>query len=153
MRFILIIKATCFSEAGVNGKRELAEAMDAFHARLAEHGVLVASERLTPSASGIRISFPAQQAEAVVQPGPFDQARDLIAAFTVIEVSDLEEAVAWAKQMPDPNGYGDGQIELRQLAGYEASVGAAAETAASPDLPVFAAKLKKDAIFFASLSI
>ncbi|MEC0232374.1 YciI family protein [Paenibacillus alba] len=115
MRYMLIVKANKHSEAGVKPSLELVEAMEAFNESLATAGILLAAEGLQPSSSGLRISFPARASKPKVAVGPFDGEQDLIAGFTLIEVKSEEEAIRWAMRMPDPHGYGEGEIELRRL--------------------------------------
>jgi hypothetical protein len=63
----------------------------------------------------MRISYPEVGNAPVITEGPFDVTKDLVAGFIIIDVNSKEEAVEWALKMPDPQGYGEGQIELRQL--------------------------------------
>jgi hypothetical protein len=115
MRFMMIVKATKDSEAGVMPSQELLNAMMKYNEELARAGVLVAAEGLHPSTSGIRISFPVPGGKSKVMDGPFTEAKELIAGFTLIEVRSREEAIEWAMRMPDPHGFGEGEIELRQV--------------------------------------
>jgi hypothetical protein len=115
MRFMLIVKATKDSEAGVMPNQELLDAMMKYNEELVRAGVLVAAEGLHPSSSGIRISFPNPGGKPKVMDGPFTEAKELIAGFTLIEVRSREEAIEWAMRMPDPHGFGEGEIELRQV--------------------------------------
>jgi hypothetical protein len=115
MRFMLIVKATKDSEAGVMPSQELLNAMMKYNEELVKAGVLVAAEGLHPSTGGIRISFPVPGGKAKVTDGPFTEAKELIAGFTLIEVRSREEAIEWAMRMPDPHGFGEGEIELRQV--------------------------------------
>ncbi|TMV43735.1 YciI family protein [Paenibacillus mesophilus] len=119
MRFMMIVKATRHSEAGVGPARELVEAMTAYNEELARAGVLLAAEGLYPSSGGIRITYPVPGGKPKVAPGPFEGARELIAGITLIEVKSEEEAYEWAIRMPDPHGFGEGEIELRRV--YEAA--------------------------------
>jgi hypothetical protein len=115
MRFMMIVKATKDSEAGVMPSQELLNAMMKYNEELVKAGVLVAAEGLHPSTSGIRISYPVPGGKPKVMDGPFTEAKELIAGFTLIEVRSREEAIEWAMRMPDPHGFGEGQIELRQV--------------------------------------
>ena len=123
MLFMLIVKASRNSEAGKLPSSELIEAMTKFNEELVKAGVRVMAKGLHPSSNGIRISFPKPGETPVVTDGPFTESKDLIAGFILIDVKSREEAIEWALRMPDPQGYGEGQIELRQV--FEA-----------PDLPV-----------------
>ncbi|WP_298473138.1 YciI family protein, partial [uncultured Psychrobacillus sp.] len=113
--FMLIVKASRNSEAGNLPSPELMEAMTKFNEDLVKAGVRVMAKGLHPSSNGIRLSFPIPGEKPVVSEGPFTESQDLIAGFILIEVESKEEAVEWAMQMPDPQGYGEGQIELRQV--------------------------------------
>jgi hypothetical protein len=115
MRFMLIVKATKDSEAGVMPSQELLNAMMRYNEELVKAGVLVAAEGLHPSSGGIRISYPVSGGKPKVMDGPFTEAKELIAGFTLIEVRSREEAIEWAMRMPDPHGFGEGEIELRQV--------------------------------------
>ena len=70
---------------------------------------------LQSSSNGIRITFSEEGEKGVVTEGPFTPSQDLIAGFIHIDMESMEEAIKWAMQIPDPQGYGEGQIELRQL--------------------------------------
>lgn len=115
MRFMLIVKATAYSEAGVKTSQEYNEAMIAFKNSLADAGVLLATEELQPSSNGIRISYPADGGEPKIQAGPFKVDPVLIAEYTLIDVRTEHEALNWAIQMPVPANLGECEIELRRL--------------------------------------
>jgi hypothetical protein len=115
MRFMMIVKATRDSEAGVMPSQELIDAMMKYNEELVKAGVLLAGEGLHPSSSGIRISYPTPGGKPVVTDGPFAETKELIAGFWLIQVKSREEAIAWAMRAPDPHGGGEGQIELRQV--------------------------------------
>jgi hypothetical protein len=89
--------------------------MARYNEELARAGVLVAAEGLHPSSNAIRISYPEPGGKPKVVDGPFTEAKEMIAGFTLIEVKSREEAIEWAMRMPDPHGFGQGQIELRQV--------------------------------------
>ncbi|WP_066190868.1 YciI family protein [Gracilibacillus timonensis] len=115
MRFMMIVKATKDSEAGVMPSQALVNAMMKYNEELVNAGVLVAGDGLHPSTEGIRISYPDSGKKPQVTDGPFTEAKELIAGFHIIEVKSKEEALEWALRMPDPHGYGEGEIELRQI--------------------------------------
>jgi len=119
MRFMMIVKATKDSELGLPPKPELFEAMMRYNEELAKAGVLIAADGLHPSSGGIRISYSEPGGKPTITDGPFSEAKELIAGYTLIEVRSREEAIEWALRMPDPHGFGEGQIELRQV--YEGS--------------------------------
>ncbi|KEO84119.1 YciI family protein [Tumebacillus flagellatus] len=115
MRFMLIVKATTDSEAGVKPSQELIDAMQKYNEELVKAGVLLAADGLMPSSGGIRISYPEPGGKPKVTDGPFAEAKEMIAGFTLIDVKSREEAIQWAMRMPDPHGFGQGEIELRQI--------------------------------------
>jgi hypothetical protein len=118
MRFMMLIKATQDSEAGVLPSRELVAAMGDFNEEMAKAGVLLAGEGLHPSAKGARVQF--SGGKRTVIDGPFAETKELIAGFWLIEVLSKEEAIEWAKRVPDPMGEGkEAEIEIRQV--FEAS--------------------------------
>ena len=115
MLFMLIVKASKNSEAGNLPSPELMEAMTKFNEELVKAGVRVMAKGLHPSSNGIRFSFPTPGEMPIVTKGPFKETNELIAGFILIDVVSREEAIEWAKRMPDPQGHGEGQIELRQV--------------------------------------
>ncbi|WP_079479034.1 YciI family protein [Halobacillus salinus] len=115
MLFMLIVKASANSEQGKLPSSELMDAMTRFNEELAEAGVRVMAKGLHPSSNGIRISYPEPGGRPVVTDGPFPDTENVIAGFILIDVKSREEAVEWAMRMPDPQGHGEGQIELRQV--------------------------------------
>ena len=115
MLFMLVVKASHNSEAGNLPSAELIEAMTKYNQELVKAGVRVMAKGLHPSSNGIRISFPNSGQKPVVTEGPFTETNELIAGFILIDVKSREEAIEWAMRMPDPQGYGEGQIELRQV--------------------------------------
>ncbi|ARU60863.1 hypothetical protein CBW65_06950 [Tumebacillus avium] len=119
MRFMLIVKASKDSEAGIIPNQEHFDAMRKFNEELARAGALIAAQGLHPSSSAIRISYPEPGGKPKVVDGPFTEAKELIGGFTLIEVKSREEAIEWAMRMPDPHGFGEGEIEVRQV--YSAS--------------------------------
>ncbi len=115
MLFMLIVKASKNSEAGSLPSSELMEAMTKYNEELVKAGVRVMAKGLHPSSSGIRLSYPKPGEKPVVTDGPFTDSKELIAGFILIDVKSKEEAIEWAMRMPDPQGHGEGQIELRQV--------------------------------------
>lgn len=115
MLFMLIVKASKSVEAGNRPSEELMEAMSQYNRDLVAAGVRIMAKGLHPSSNGLRISYPEPGGEPVVTEGPFSNTSELIAGFILIDVSSKEEAVKWAMCMPDPTGFGEGQIELRQV--------------------------------------
>lgn len=119
MRFMLIVKGTTDSEAGVPPSAELIEAMQKYNEELAKAGVLLAADGLQPTSTAIRISYPEPGGKPRVTDGPFTEAKEIIAGYTLIEVKSREEAIEWALRMPDPHGFGQGEIEVRQVFDFE----------------------------------
>ena len=115
MRFMMIVRATNETEAGMMPSQELIDAMLKYNEELVKAGVLIAAEGLQPSSGAVRISYPVPGGKPKVMDGPFTEAKELIAGFTIIEVKSREEAIEWAMRMPDPHGNGEGEIELRQI--------------------------------------
>ena len=119
MRFMLIVKASKDSEAGVLPSKELLAEMGKFNEQLVKAGVLLAGEGLQPSSKGARVKF-AGGKRPVVTDGPFTETKELVAGFWLIQVKSKAEAVEWAKRSPAPMGPGkDSEIEVRQV--FEAS--------------------------------
>ena len=115
MLFMIIVKASKNSEAGNLPSQELIEAMKKYNEELVKAGVRVMAKGLHPSSNGIRISFSQPGEMPVITEGPFTETNELIAGFILIDVESREEAIKWAMRMPDPQGHGEGQIELRQV--------------------------------------
>ena len=112
MRFMMIVKATTESEAGVMPKEELLAAMGRYNEELAKAGALLAGEGLHPRSRGARVRF--SGAKRTVATGPFAPAHELIAGFWLIQAGSLGEAIEWAKRCPNPMG-GESEIEIRQV--------------------------------------
>ena len=114
MRFMIIVKATKDSEAGVMPEESLIAAMAAYHEELVKAGVLLDASGLQPSSKGTRIKY--SGGTRTIVDGPFTEAKELIAGYTLIQVKSREEAMEWAKRFPNPSGErADGEIEIRQL--------------------------------------
>lgn len=115
MRFILFVKATGYTEAGIKYSREYTEEIHAYKKALAGAGMLIAAEELYPSSIGIRIVYPVHGGAPEVKAGPFTAGQQLITAYTLIDVSSEDQAAEWALQIPVPQGYGAFEIEIRKL--------------------------------------
>jgi hypothetical protein len=109
MRFMVIVKATEDSEAGVMPSEEILTEMGKFNEELAKAGVLLAGEGLQPSSKGARVKFSGNQ--RTVTDGPFAETKELIAGFWLWQVKSLDEAIVWIKRAP----FVDGEIEIRQV--------------------------------------
>lgn len=114
MRFMIIVKATKDSEAGVMPSEELLAEMGAFHEELEKAGVLLDGSGLHPSSKGWRIYYEGEKRS--VTDGPFAETKELVAGYTLIHVKSREEALEWTKRFPNPavDG-GKAEIEVRQL--------------------------------------
>lgn len=110
MRFMVIVKATKDSEAGVMPSMELLTAMGNFNAEMARAGVMQAGEGLHPTTKATRIRY--DGGEPAVTHGPFPLSGDLIAGFWLIETDTREEAIGWMQRAPFD---ADAEIELRQI--------------------------------------
>ena len=113
MRFMIIVKATRDSEAGVMPEEKLMAEMAAYHEELAKAGVLLDANGLQPSSKGLRVKY--SGGKRTVIDGPFTETKEVIAGYTIIQVKSQEEALEWAKRMPNPADGKDGEIELRQM--------------------------------------
>ena len=114
MRFMIIVKATKDSEAGVMPEEQLIAAMAEYHEELQRAGVLLDASGLKPSSTGWRVKYSGEKRTTL--DGPFTEAKELIAGYTLIQVKSKEEAVEWARRFPNPAVDGkEGEIEIRQL--------------------------------------
>jgi hypothetical protein len=113
MRFMMIVKASKESEAGVMPSNELIAAMTKFNEQMANAGILVDLSGLQPSSKGARVRFSGDKVTVV--DGPFAETKELIAGYWVINVKSKQEAIDWAKRAPNPHEGGDGEIEIRQF--------------------------------------
>ena len=112
MRFMVMVKANEDSEAGVLPSEELLTEMGKFNEELVKAGVLLAADGLQPSSKGARVKFSGRQRTVI--DGPFSETKELIAGYWVWQVKSKEEAIEWAKRIPNPTG-DDGEIEIRQV--------------------------------------
>lgn len=119
MRYMIIVKATADSEAGVMPTEELLQDMQSYHAELAKAGVLVDGSGLKPSPKGWRIRYSGDKQSGEKRTyidGPFAETKELIAGYTIIKVKSLQEAIEWTKRFPNPAGRGlDAEIEVREF--------------------------------------
>jgi hypothetical protein len=113
MRFMVMVKATPNSEAGVLPSEELLAEMGKFNEELVKAGVLLAGEGLQPSSKGARVKF--SGGRRTVTDGPFTETKELIAGFWLIQVKSKEEAIEWVKRVPDPMPGEEAEIEIRQV--------------------------------------
>ncbi|MDO8252732.1 MAG: YciI family protein [Rhodoferax sp.] len=117
MRFMIIVKATPDSEAGVMPPDTLLAEMADYHEQLAKAGVLLDGAGLQPSSKGWRIRYDAKKpSERTVVDGPFAESKELIAGYTIIQVRTRAEALEWTRRYPNPRIDGKpAEIEVRQL--------------------------------------
>src|SRR5437762_4046045 len=113
MRFMVIVKASKDSEAGVMPKREMLEAMGKYNEELVKAGVLLAAEGLQASSKGARVKF--NGSKRTVVDGPFAETKELIAGFWLFQVKSLDEAIEWVKRAPNPFPDGESVVEIRQV--------------------------------------
>lgn len=110
MRFMIIVKATADSEAGIMPPPGTFEAMGHFNQALIDAGILLAAEGLHPSSQGARVT--SEAGGLVVRDGPFAESKELIAGFWIISVKSRDEALEWVKRIPFDAGE---TIELRRV--------------------------------------
>jgi len=114
MKFMILVKATRDSEAGVMPTDDgLLTEMVGFHEEMAKAGVLVDGAGLRRSAEGWRIKYSKGGKRTLVD-GPFTETKELVAGYTIIDVKSREEAIAWTKRYPNPSlDGGECEIEVR----------------------------------------
>ena len=117
MRFMVMVKATPKSEAGMLPSRELLAQMGAFNEELVKAGIMLAGEGLKPSAAGARVRFGG--GKRTVTDGPFTETKELVAGFWLWQCKSLAEAIDWVRRCPDPMPGEEAVIEIRPL--YEAA--------------------------------
>ena len=113
MRFMVIVKATKDSEAGVMPSQQLLTEMGKFNEELVKAGVMLAGEGLQPSSKGARVRF--SGSKRTVIDGPFAETKELIAGYWLWHVKSKEEAIEWVKRCPNPMTGEDSEIEIRQV--------------------------------------
>jgi hypothetical protein len=114
MRFMIMVRADKDTEVGVMPEEKLIAEMATYHEALAKAGVLLDASGLQPSSKGFRVKYSGGKPKVI--DGPFTEAKELIAGYTLIQVKSREEAVEWARRFPAPFGKErDGEIEIRQL--------------------------------------
>lgn len=113
MRFMIIRMADKETEAGVIPTEELFGAMGQYMEEMGKAGILLGGEGLHPSAKGARVKF--SKGKPNVIDGPFTEAKELIAGYSMIQVDSLDEAVAWAKRWPPIDAHGELELEIRRV--------------------------------------
>jgi hypothetical protein len=114
MRFLVMVKASPESEAGIGPSTEELQTMARFNEELANDGRIVFAEGLTPSSEGVRVLFEGD-AEPKVIDGPFAESKELVAGIWVLNGESLEDVVALMRRAPNPEAKG-GVIEIRAIA-------------------------------------
>jgi hypothetical protein len=114
MRFLVMVKASPESEAGIGPSTEELETMARFNEELSNDGRIVFAEGLTPSSEGVRVLFEGD-AEPKVIDGPFAESKELVAGIWVLNGESLEDVVALMRRAPNPEAKG-GVIEIRAIA-------------------------------------
>jgi hypothetical protein len=109
MRFMILVKASKESEAGLMPSEQILTEMGKFNEELAKAGVLLAGEGLHPSPKGTRIRFSGEK--RIVTDGPFAETKDLIAGFWIWRLNSKDEAIEWLKRAP----FNDTEVEIRQV--------------------------------------
>ena len=117
MRFMVMVMATKESEAGIPPKPEAYAAMGKYNAELVKAGVLLAAEGLAASSKGARVKFSGD--ERTVIDGPFAEAKEVVAGFSIIQVKSMEEAIEWVKRGPNIFPNGEAEVEIRKLMDVE----------------------------------
>jgi hypothetical protein len=109
MRFMILVKASEESEAGVMPSRELLASMGAFNEELVKAGVMLAGDGLQASSQGARVKF--AKGKTTVIDGPFAETKELVAGFWIWQVKSRDEAIAWLRRAP----FEDTEVEIRQI--------------------------------------
>ena len=117
MQFMVIRKADAETEAGVMPSKELIDDMTAYNEMLVKRGVMKQGAGLLASSRGARVSF--SNGKPTVIDGPFAEAKELIAGYSIIEAKSLAEVIELVKQWPQSDGHGNVQVEIRPLATAE----------------------------------
>ena len=113
MRYMILVKATADSEAGVMPTAEGIAEMAAFHEELQAAGALVDANGLMATSHGYKLAYAG--GKRIATDGPFTESKEIIAGFTIIEVATPEEAVDWLKRFPNPYYGRDGEVEMRRV--------------------------------------
>ena len=112
MRFMVIVKATEESEAGVMPSTEMLTGMGKYNEELVKAGIMLDGDGLHPSSKGARVRF--EGSKRTVTDGPFAETKELVAGFWIWQCASLDEAIEWVKKCPNPM-LGPSEIEIRQI--------------------------------------
>lgn len=113
MRFMVMVKATKDSEAGVMPSEELLTAMGNYNEELVKAGIMLAGEGLQSSSKGARVRFSGDKRSVI--DGPFAETKELVAGFWIWKCKSLTEAIDWVKRCPNPHPGTESEIEIRQI--------------------------------------
>jgi len=113
MRFMVIVKASKSSEAGILPNEKLLAEMGRFNEELTKAGVMLAGEGLHPSSKGARVRFSGNKRTVI--DGPFAETKELVAGFWIWRCKSLQEAIEWARRCPNPMPGHEAEIEIRQV--------------------------------------
>src|SRR5688500_4779196 len=113
MRFIVMVKATKESEAGIMPSEQLLADMGKFNEELVKAGIMLSGEGLHPSSKGARVKFAGDK--RIVTDGPFSETKELVAGFWIWQCKSLAEAIDWVKRCPNPMPDQEGVIEIRPI--------------------------------------
>ena len=113
MRFMVIVKANEDSEAGNMPSERVLTEMTKFNEQLVKAGIMLAGEGLQASSKGARVRFGPGGKTSVVD-GPFAETKELVAGYWLWQVRSKEEAIEWAKRIPNPEGV-ESEVEIRQV--------------------------------------
>jgi hypothetical protein len=112
VRFMILVKASKDSEAGVMPSEQMLTEMTKFNEELSKAGIMLAGEGLHPSSKGVRVRF--DGAKRTVIDGPFTETKELLAGYWLWEVKSRDEAIEWAKRIPFHDAPGT-EVEIRQV--------------------------------------
>ena len=113
MRFMVLVKASKESEAGVMPSQELLTEMGKFNEKLVKAGVMLAGEGLAPTSQGARVKFTGKKTSVI--DGPFAETKELVAGYWVWKCKSLDEAINWLKKAP----FQDTEVEIRRIFEFE----------------------------------
>jgi hypothetical protein len=113
MRFMILVKATKDSEAGMMPDEKLLADMGKYNEELVNAGIMLAGEGLHPSSKGARVKFSGKTRTVI--DGPFAETKELIAGYWLWQVKSKAEAIEWVKRCPNPFAGGESEIEIRQV--------------------------------------
>lgn len=112
MRYMILVKATAETEAGVMPEEDMFRAMADYHEELIKAGVLVDANGLQPTSKGWKLKY--SDGKKFLIDGPFAETKEVIAGYTIIKVKSPEEALDWFQRFPNPH-YVECEIEMRRM--------------------------------------